>query len=116
MVKNAARKIPRQTRFLENEPAGDAKVFARDVCSQMASESPDRYLINMSKAKRAGKSFFNYLRNDQFSTVVALLASSAHTCIGLNADHLATGQARPRSHAILHPFSAPASQEIKGMV
>jgi bifunctional non-homologous end joining protein LigD len=51
-----------------------AKLFARDVCSQMAGDSPDRYLINMSKAKRAGKIFLDYLRNDQFSTAVAPLS------------------------------------------
>jgi bifunctional non-homologous end joining protein LigD len=51
-----------------------AKQFARDVCSQMASDSPDRYLINMSKAKRNGKIFLDYLRNDQFSTAVAPLS------------------------------------------
>jgi bifunctional non-homologous end joining protein LigD len=55
----------------------DAKHFARDVCSQMASESPDRYLINMSKAKRTGKIFLDYLRNDQFSTAVAPLSPRA---------------------------------------
>jgi bifunctional non-homologous end joining protein LigD len=52
----------------------EAKQFARDVCSQMAVESPDRYLINMSKAKRTGKIFLDYLRNDQFSTAVAPLS------------------------------------------
>jgi bifunctional non-homologous end joining protein LigD len=51
-----------------------AKQFARDICSQMASDSPDRYLINMSKAKRTGKIFLDYLRNDQFSTAVAPLS------------------------------------------
>jgi bifunctional non-homologous end joining protein LigD len=51
-----------------------AKQFARDVCSQMASDSPDRYLINMSKSKRTGKIFLDYLRNDQFSTAVAPLS------------------------------------------
>ena len=55
----------------------DAKQFARDICSQMASESPDRYLINMSKAKRTGKIFLDYLRNDQFSTAVAPLSPRA---------------------------------------
>ena len=40
----------------------------------MAIESPDRYLINMSKAKRTGKIFLDYLRNDQFSTAVAPLS------------------------------------------
>ena len=55
----------------------EAKQFARDVCSQMASEIPSRYLINMSKAKRTGKIFLDYLRNDQFSTAVAPLSPRA---------------------------------------
>ncbi len=55
----------------------EAKQFARDVCSQMAKESPDRYLINMSKLKRTGKIFLDYLRNDQFSTAVAPLSPRA---------------------------------------
>jgi bifunctional non-homologous end joining protein LigD len=55
----------------------EAKQFARDVCSQMADDSPDRYLINMSKAKRTGKIFLDYLRNDQFSTAVAPLSPRA---------------------------------------
>jgi bifunctional non-homologous end joining protein LigD len=55
----------------------EAKRFARDVCGHMASESPDRYLINMSKAKRTGKIFLDYLRNDQFSTAVAPLSPRA---------------------------------------
>jgi bifunctional non-homologous end joining protein LigD len=53
----------------------EAKQFARDVCSAMAADSPDRYLINMSKAKRTGKIF--HLRNDQFSTAVAPLSPRA---------------------------------------
>ncbi len=52
----------------------EAKQFARDVCGQMAGDSPERYLINMSKAKRTGKIFLDYLRNDQFSTAVAPLS------------------------------------------
>ncbi|MET3840492.1 DNA ligase D [Bradyrhizobium sp. OAE829] len=55
----------------------ETKQFARDVCSTMAADSPDRYLINMSKAKRTGKIFLDYLRNDQFSTAVAPLSPRA---------------------------------------
>jgi bifunctional non-homologous end joining protein LigD len=51
-----------------------AKGFARDVCVAMASDSPDRFLVNMSKAKRTGKIFLDYLRNDRFSTAVAPLS------------------------------------------
>lgn len=58
---------------------GDAKQFARDVCSAMAADSPDHYLINMSKAKRTGKIFLDYLRNDQFSTAVAPLSPRARS-------------------------------------
>jgi bifunctional non-homologous end joining protein LigD len=54
-----------------------AKAFAREVCEQMAVDSPDAYLINMSKAKRNGKIFLDYLRNDRMSTAVAPLSPRA---------------------------------------
>jgi bifunctional non-homologous end joining protein LigD len=54
-----------------------AKAFAREVCTQMAADSPDRYLINMSKAKRVGKIFLDYLRNDRMATAIAPLSPRA---------------------------------------
>jgi bifunctional non-homologous end joining protein LigD len=53
---------------------GTAKAFAREVCAQMAADTPSRYLINMSKAKRVGKIFLDYLRNDRMATAVAPLS------------------------------------------
>jgi bifunctional non-homologous end joining protein LigD len=54
-----------------------AKAFAREVCRQMMEDSPDRYLITMSKEARHGKIFLDYLRNDRMSTAVAVLSPRA---------------------------------------
>jgi bifunctional non-homologous end joining protein LigD len=51
-----------------------AKAFAREICLRMAADSPDRYLITMSKAQRNGRIFLDYLRNDRMSTAVAPLS------------------------------------------
>ncbi len=55
----------------------DAKAAARAICEQMAADSPDKYLVNMSKKKRSGKIFLDYLRNDRMSTAVAPLSPRA---------------------------------------
>jgi bifunctional non-homologous end joining protein LigD len=55
----------------------EAKAMAREICVRMAADSPDKYLVNMSKAKRKGKIFLDYLRNDRMSTAVAPLSPRA---------------------------------------
>ncbi|HVJ65582.1 MAG TPA: non-homologous end-joining DNA ligase [Bdellovibrionota bacterium] len=47
------------------------KAFAKAVCEDIASSNPDLYLVNMSKAKRRGKIFLDYLRNGRGATAVA---------------------------------------------
>jgi len=46
-------------------------VFARTIASHLAARFPDRYVATMSKAKRKGKIFIDWLRNDRGSTAVA---------------------------------------------
>jgi bifunctional non-homologous end joining protein LigD len=55
----------------------EAKAFAQGICQWMASDSPEQYLLNMSKQKRTGKIFLDYLRNDRLSTAVAPLSPRA---------------------------------------
>jgi bifunctional non-homologous end joining protein LigD len=47
------------------------KAFAKGVADTMTARASDRYIATMSKAKRRGKLFIDYLRNQRGATAVA---------------------------------------------
>jgi bifunctional non-homologous end joining protein LigD len=55
-----------------------AKEFSKQVAQQMADREPDRYTATMSKAKRRGKIYIDYLRNARTATAVAAYSTRAH--------------------------------------
>lgn len=51
--------------------------FAEALARIMAEDTPDAYLANMSKAKRKGKIFVDYLRNTRGATAIAPFSTRA---------------------------------------
>ncbi|MEQ9329860.1 DNA ligase D [Thalassobaculum sp.] len=48
-----------------------AKAFARALAQRFAEDDPDRYVATMSKARRRGRIFIDYFRNDRTATAIA---------------------------------------------
>lgn len=48
-----------------------ARVFAQAMASHLAGLMPDRFTANMSKEKRAGRIYVDYLRNGENATAIA---------------------------------------------
>jgi bifunctional non-homologous end joining protein LigD len=47
------------------------KSFAKGVAAKLAENEPDRFVASMSKAKRRGRIFIDWLRNERGSTAIA---------------------------------------------
>ncbi len=51
--------------------------FAETMVRRMAADSPERYTASLAKAKRRGKIFIDFLRNQRGATAIAPLSSRA---------------------------------------
>lgn len=60
------------------------KAFTRAIAESMAHDSPDRFIANMSKAKRQGRIFIDYLRNDLTSTAASAFSVRARPGAGVS--------------------------------
>jgi bifunctional non-homologous end joining protein LigD len=49
----------------------DIKAFCKGIAQRLAEQEPDRFVATMSKAKREGRMFIDYLRNERGSTAIA---------------------------------------------
>ncbi len=49
----------------------EVKGFCKTLAQRLADREPDRFVATMSKAKRKGKLFIDYLRNERGSTAIA---------------------------------------------
>ncbi|WP_274423977.1 DNA ligase D [Chelativorans sp. YIM 93263] len=56
---------------------GEVKGFAKQIADSMASDSPERFVATVSKAKRKGKILIDYLRNGRGATAVAPYSTRA---------------------------------------
>ncbi|MBN1321941.1 MAG: non-homologous end-joining DNA ligase [Thermoleophilia bacterium] len=55
----------------------EVRVFCREVAETAAGEAPDRFTGNMSKAKRGGKIYIDYVRNNRGATSIAPYSTRA---------------------------------------
>jgi len=55
----------------------EVKSFTKAIADGIVREDPRRYVATMSKAKRAGKIFVDYLRNGRGATAVAAYSTRA---------------------------------------
>jgi len=56
-----------------------AKDFSKSVAERMVQSAPDQYLATMSKARRAGKIFIDYLRNARTASAVCAYSPRARS-------------------------------------
>jgi bifunctional non-homologous end joining protein LigD len=55
----------------------DIKLFCRSFAEKLASDAPDRFTANIRKARREGRIFVDYLRNERGATAISPFSTRA---------------------------------------
>ena len=55
----------------------ETKAFCKGFAASLEAKAPERYVSNMAKAKRKGRIFVDYLRNERGSTAIAPYSTRA---------------------------------------
>jgi bifunctional non-homologous end joining protein LigD len=63
--------------LLKHHTWSEAKEFSKAVATHLAKVLPDRFTANMAKSRRVGRTFVDYLRNDEGATAVAAYSPRA---------------------------------------
>ncbi|MER9458068.1 hypothetical protein NKJ16_24670 [Mesorhizobium sp. M0179] len=78
----------------------EVKSFCQDFAELLARTDPSRFVANMSKAKRKGRMFLDYLRNGQGSTAICPWSTRARAgascAVPVSWDELPTCEKRQR--------------------
>jgi bifunctional non-homologous end joining protein LigD len=90
--------------------------FAEAISRLMAEEEPDHFTAVMSKAKRRGKIYVDYLRNQRGSTAIAPYSSRANknASIAIPVSWESLGRLKSAQPAHVDDFSAPRADPWKG--
>nr|WP_217345419.1 DNA ligase D [Noviherbaspirillum sp. L7-7A]MBV0879697.1 DNA ligase D [Noviherbaspirillum sp. L7-7A] len=84
----------------------EVKAFSKAVAAQLEQVLPDRFIANMSKARRSGRIFVDYLRNASEATAVAAYSTRAkpHAAVStpLHWDELADSSLRSDHYTVLN--------------
>ena len=81
----------------------EVHLFCKEVAQTVAGLAPDRFTANMAKAKRAGKIYIDYVRNNRGATSIAPYSTRARdgapVAVPVSWDEL-TGPTRPGPYTI----------------
>ena len=94
----------------------DHRNFAEAIARLMAEEEPERFVANMSKAKRRGKIFVDYLRNQRGATAIAPFSSRARkgAPVAWPVSWQQLGRLKDAQPAHADDFKLPSSDPWKG--